>query len=100
MQWLLAIFYKGARSMTTLKADGAAYYDSFVGLIPCKVLSIRGKSGQATSKQEVTFRVTASLGPYRRGEILVRDALSVVPRAAVKRRKHGVVILPYSVERG
>ena len=86
--------------MTTLKADGAAYYDSFVGLIPCKVLSIRGKSGQATSKQEVTFRVTASLGPYRRGEILSSDALSIAPRAAVKRRKHGVVILPYSVERG
>ena len=86
--------------MATLKANEAAYYDSFVGLVPCKVLSITGESGQASSKQEVTFRVTASLGPYKRGEILSRDALSVVPRATVRWRKHGVVILPYSVECG
>lgn len=83
---------------TTLKADGAAYYDSVAGLIPCRVLSIRGESGLASSKQEVTIAITASLGPYKRSEILSSDALSVVPRAAVKRRKHGVVIIPYSVE--
>ena len=84
--------------MPTLKANEAAYYDSFVALVPCRVLSVRGEPGPASSAQEVTFAITASLGPYRRGEILSRDALSVVPRAAVRRRKHGVVVLPYSVE--
>jgi len=102
MQWPLAIFCKGDKGakMVTLKADGAAYFDCAAGLVPCRVLSITGESGPANSEQEVTFRITASLGPYRRGEIMSSDALSVVPRAAVKRRKHGVVILPYSVECG
>jgi len=83
---------------TTLKADVAAYYDSVAGLIPCRVLSIRGESGLASSKQEVTIAITASLGPYTRGEILRCAALWVVPRAAVKRRKYGVAIRPYLVE--
>jgi len=84
--------------MTTLKAGALAYFDSFVGLVPCKVLSIKGESGRANSAQEVTFKITASRGPYKRGEIMRRSALWVVPRGAVRRRKHGAVILPYSVE--
>jgi hypothetical protein len=81
-----------------LQADGAAYYDSVAGLIPCRVLSIRGESGLASSTQEVTFAITASRGPYTQGEILRCAALWVVPRAAVKRRKYGTVIRPYLVE--
>lgn len=88
------------RHEATLKANGAAYFDSSAGLVPCRVLSITGEPGPASSAQEVTFAITASLGPYKRGEILSSDALSVVPRAAVRRRKHGVVIIPYSVECG
>jgi len=86
--------------MATLKANGAAYCDCAAGLVPCRVLSIRGESGQANSTQEVTFAITASRGAYKRGEILSSDALSIAPRDAVKRRKHGVVVLPYSVECG
>ena len=82
---------------TTLKAGAPAYFDCFAGLVPCRVLSIKGESGRASSEQEVAFEITASLGPYKRGEILSSDALSVVPRDSVKRRKHGVVIIPYSV---
>jgi hypothetical protein len=84
--------------MLTLKAGELAYFDSFSGLIPCKVLSIKGESGRANSTQEVTFQITASLGPYKRGELMRSNALRVVPRDAIKWRKHGVTIRPYSVE--
>lgn len=82
----------------TLKAGELAYFDSFAGLIPCKVLSINGESGQANSKQEVTFQITAPRGPYKRGELVRSSARWVIPRDAIKRRKHGTTIRPYSVE--
>ena len=84
--------------MATLKAGALAYFDSFVGLVPCKVLSIKGESGRANSAQEVTFKITASRGPYKRGEIMRRSALWVAPRDAIKWSKYGVSIRPYSVE--
>ena len=39
-----------------------AYYDTFSGLIPCKVLQITGDT--------CTIKLTAARGAYKRGEIL------------------------------
>jgi len=83
--------------MPTLKAGALAYFDCAAGLVPCRVLSIKGQAGQANSTQEVTVQITASHDPYKRGEIVHSAAHWVVPRDAVRRRKHGVTILPYLV---
>jgi len=83
--------------MPTLKAGALAYFDCAAGLVPCRVLSIKGR---ANSAQEVTVQITASHDPYKRGEIVNSAAHWVVPRDAVRRRKHGVTILPYLVECG
>ena len=53
-----------------------AYYDSFNGLIPCKVT---GYDGYAT----VYFTVTANRGAYHKGEKLSGLPAYVVPRKMV-----------------
>ena len=53
-----------------------AYYDSFQGLIPCKVTAYDGF-------QEVYFTVTANHGAYRKGEKLHSLPAYVVPRKMV-----------------
>ena len=70
--------------MLTLTNGSLAYYDCFAGLIPCKVLSITGTSGMCGSDQQVTFKLTASRGAYKRGEVLNSWGLHVVPRGAVR----------------
>ena len=70
--------------METLRTGDLAYYNSFSGLIPCKVTKITGPFGFAGSEQNVTFTLTANRGPYRRGESLTQWALHVVPRKSVR----------------
>ena len=75
--------------METLRTGDLAYFDSFWGLIPCKVLRIEGLSGVANSAQTVTCQITSSnrqsmYAAYKRGEIMVTSALHVVPRKAVR----------------
>ena len=53
--------------METLTVGSKALYDSISGLIPCKVTAITGKSGIASSEQQVTVLLTATRGAYRRG---------------------------------
>lgn len=81
-----------------LRVDSLAYWDTFAGLVPVTVLSIRGKSGPACSSQRVHFRVNADCGPYKRGEQHTRSALWIVPRFAVRRGKYSTWILPRFVE--
>jgi hypothetical protein len=80
--------------MSTLKTGDLAFYDCFGGPVPCKVLSIEGPSGPASSEQSVRVRLTATRGPWRRGEELQHWGLHVVPRDALR----GNRILPYSVQ--
>lgn len=62
-----------------------AYYDSFGGLVPVRVLRVeKGKC-----MDHITVRVTAHRGPYRRGEVLKAISTHVVPREWVRFR-HGV----------
>lgn len=80
--------------MNVLRTGDLAYFDTFSGLIPCKVLGITGASGRASSSQTVRFKLTASRGAYRRGEYLESDGLHVIPRKSV----HGNRISCYLVE--
>lgn len=85
--------------MLTLKAGELAYFDSSSGLVPCKVLSIKGKSAKcARSDQMVTLKLTAARGPYKRGEILQTPAFWAVPRDAIRRTKYSTRIAAYAVE--
>lgn len=76
----------------TLRSGDLAYADTFSGLIPCKVLSIRDVNS-------VSIKLTAGRGPYRKGEVLTWDWKWVVPRdAALFRRNCSTRILGYNVE--
>lgn len=55
-----------------------AYFDTFTGLIPCKVTGIRVYN--EFGHYEVTFTLTATRGAYRRGETLSARPLYVIPR--------------------
>ncbi len=80
--------------MLTLRSGDLAYFDSFAGLIPCKVLAITGQSGNAGSMQDVKIKLTSDRGAYKRGEVLDYWGLHVCPRGAV----HGNRIRCYRVE--
>ncbi len=63
----------------TLKTGTLCYFDSFAGMVPCKVMGISGASGNPSSDQTVTLLVTATLGAYRKGETLETNGLHAVP---------------------
>ena len=83
--------------METLKVGDLAYWDSFAGLVPCKVMSIEGTSGIASTAQRVEFTLTAARKPYKRGELQEASALHVVPRKSV-RGQYRNRIAPYFVQ--
>ena len=58
-----------------------AYYDSQLGLIPCKVTSIRVYN--EFGHYQVNFTVTATRGAYKKGEKLYSAPRYVVPRKMV-----------------
>jgi hypothetical protein len=61
-----------------------AYWDTFVGLIPCKVLRVfNAPEGHG---KKVEFTLTANRGPYKRGETHISSALCVCPRDSVHMR--------------
>lgn len=82
----------------TLRVGCLAYYDSLSGLIPCKVLSISGENGHASSEQDVTVKLTANRKAYKRGEVITQSALWVIPRDAIFKRRYGARIGYYTVE--
>jgi len=61
--------------MLTLTIGSKAYFDSFNGLVPCRVTGIRGLNGLASTSQSVTVELTASRAAYRRGETITTSAL-------------------------
>lgn len=81
-----------------LRSGGAAFWDTFAGLIPVQIEKITGMSGLGSTRQTVSFRVARTMGPYRAGEAFERSGLWVVPRAAVTRRGSHLGILPYFVQ--
>lgn len=83
---------------TTLRTGQLAYYDSFAGLIPCRVLTITGRPGIASTAQNVTVRLTGARGAYRRGETIHTTGIHAVPRGAVRQVQGNARIRPYKVE--
>lgn len=66
-----------------------AYYDTFNGAIPCKVLHITGQSNQPISSVDVKFKLTAARGAWKKGEIITCSSLWVFPRKA-RHQRNGV----------
>lgn len=87
-------------------AQGAlAYYDSFNGLIPCRVLSVRhtanatrGIHCENLGEVSVQFLVTANRPGYKLGEVLESNGMHIVPRGAIYRHNHIVRIKSYTYE--
>lgn len=85
----------------TLTKGSKAYYDTFAGLIPCKVLSITGESGIPSSRQSVRFRITTGKFErygYKRGEVIETWSLHVPPREAIRFKDYSARIGHYDVE--
>lgn len=61
---------------TTHTAGELAFVDSLSGLVPCKVVEV--------SATDITVRITAARGPYKRGEIIFCRYTRVVPRSCVR----------------
>lgn len=76
-----------------------AFFDSFAGLIPCRVESIhdtipagnslRGKTNQCV----IRAKITANRGAYLKGDKIESTALHIIPRNHVSRRKYGARII-------
>lgn len=60
-----------------------AYYDSFAGLVPCRICTV-GDWSDRYSLARIQF--TAGRGAYKRGEYTTVPLSSLVPRHAVYRR--------------
>jgi hypothetical protein len=61
-----------------MKPGTLAYYDSFAGLIPCKV--------QSTNGDDTVVKLTATRGAYKRGEILTLHTRNVIERHRIRIR--------------
>lgn len=82
---------KNISRLPNLEVGKPAYFDTFLGLVKCEVLEIDGSSPCATSRVKVKIRITEDKKGdcciiYHKGEIFVRDSLSVVPCNAIVRR--------------
>lgn len=79
-----------------------AYYDTFAGSIPCKVLSVTcnfpDNETRATSSVRVLFQLTATVGAYKKGEYLESNALHVFPQQCRHQRMGHAAIVDYVVE--
>lgn len=80
--------------MHTLQSGISAYFDSFAGLVPVKVLSIlRDHSGHTAE-----VRVTRTVKAYKKGDVFTSETRWIVPSRAIRRRRYSTVILPYAVQ--
>ncbi|TDC01138.1 hypothetical protein E1091_03465 [Micromonospora fluostatini] len=67
-----------------LKSGDLAYLDVIgTPLVPCRVESVKGRAGAPGTGQEITVKLTADRGAYKRGEVLTFSGSSVVPRSSV-----------------
>lgn len=89
-----------AKQSNILEAGSFAFYDSFGGLLRCKVLKITGTSGPCNSSQLCDVQITGKgKAGYKRGEVLHNVwALHVIPRNAVHVRCGQYRIGRYLVE--
>jgi hypothetical protein len=85
--------------MNTLKTGSEAYYDSFAGLIPCRVDAVSGTSGPGSTRQIIRATITRTCMPYRKGDQVEVTGLHVIPANAIRRRqRNATAIAPFNVE--
>lgn len=71
-----------------------AYYDTFSGLLPCKVISFQNNHNlpgdyPANSDCLVTVKLTANRAAYKRGEVFETSMLHIIPRNKILRSVGG-----------
>lgn len=83
-----------------LKPGCNAFWDTFAGLVPCKVTRIEGArpDGIPSTCQTVFFTLTDDRGAYRKGENHSDFALHVVPPGALVRGQYSTRIGAYVVQ--
>lgn len=74
-----------------------AYFDSFAGLIPCRIITAWSKlgDGRLDWKNQVEIVITGTRGVYEKGQRHTLSVSLIVPRTAVRRRKHSTTVMPY-----
>lgn len=70
----------------TYGAGQLAFVDSFLGLIPCKVLRVDEPSTDSVTSGQVVARITAARPGFTLGEIVTERGVSIVPRDRVRVR--------------
>lgn len=74
-----------------------AYHDSFAGLIPCFVTSAKTDGhGQIKLRIRYTGRRENLPAQYKAGEVNEQFSHHIVPRSAVRFRRHGTRVLPFA----
>jgi hypothetical protein len=84
--------------METLKTGMLAYYDTFAGLIPCKVTKVFKDSGDCGTVVKAEFILTSDRQAYKKGEVLTDLAFHVIPRKAIRKTRYSSLIMPYEYE--
>ena len=69
-----------------------AYYDTFSGLVPCRIVAVGDWSDQTS---EARIQITATRAAYKRGEFLTTSLRHVVPRDSIRQRRGYQTISPY-----
>lgn len=98
MNFYLAGASGPTRGLPVLKTGDNAYWDTFAGVVPCKVLSIQGADGMCSTNQRVKIKLTAGRGPYVSGEEHEDFGHSVLPKQCLLHRQYSSVIGPYAVQ--
>lgn len=83
-----------------LEAGMLAYWDTFAGLVPCRVRHV-GAARRGYPGYSADITLTATRGPYKRGEIHDNVLVSrVIPRQCVRKLRSRTCtpfIIPYTV---
>lgn len=87
---MFALVYGAAGRETVYRAGALAFLDAGpgAGLVPVKVVAVDVPgSGNRATEGRITVKVTATRGPYKRGETLTGErAYAVVPRSCARWR--------------
>lgn len=82
--------------METLKIGDLCFFDSMVGLIPCRLIA---GDRSPTGSLRLTLQVTSRRGGvYVRGDTIETSPNWAIPRKSVKIRNGVKKIVPYNVE--
>ena len=86
---------KAVAEQNVFRKGTLAYYDTFAGLVPCKVLEIKDDcyGFHFGPYDALKIQVTADRGPYKKGEMLTAPAVRVPPKTMVKKNTYSTTII-------